>query len=704
MFLSAKPIFINGRSKEMNLTAGFRAVIEIKGGEKVTVRAAASSLYRLFVNGKLVSHGPVRAAHGYFRVDEPDLSDCVRVGYNCLVFEVAGYNCNSFYLLDQPSFLQAECAVNGVIAAATGVSGFEAAVLSERKQKVQRYSYQRTFVESYNLTSGCFDWRTDPEICLPETQIEILPEKQLIARGIEPYRFTDIFPSETLLVGNVRVADAPLKNYHPRYLEPKAHGLKGFHYEKEPRCLSDFVLSFETEGLKRAEWEKPLLLKPGCCAVFDFEKIKTGFIHLNLRCKERVELYITFDEILSDGDVDPARLDTCNAVSLELEPGEYNFLSMEPYTLQYMKFTVLSSSVTLERVALTLFETSDTICAECKTDDPRLSAVFDAAADTFRQNALDIFMDCPSRERAGWLCDSFFTGRAERKLTGKAKIERNFLENYLMAPDFAELPDGMLPMCYPSDILENSYIPNWAMWLVLELKEYYEFTGDKAMADAFRPKIERLIGYFNRFVNEYGLIEKLEGWVFVEWSKAADFVQDVNFPSNMLFSAVLDAAGTLYDVPEWKSRARKMKKVIRELSLKTEPESGKQFFADHALRNAEGLTVADDFTEVCQYYAFYFGIADTKSDFELWERLVNEFGPERVQNGKYPAVYTANSFIGNYLRLDLLYSEGLKEQLNREILGYFYKMAEQTGTLWENSHSYASCCHGFTSYLVCWIC
>ncbi len=36
-----------------------------------------------------------------------------------------------------------------------------------------------------------------------------------------------------------------------------------------------------------------------------------------------------------------------------------------------------------------------------------LKAIYDAAVETFRQNALDVYMDCPTRERAGWLCDSF---------------------------------------------------------------------------------------------------------------------------------------------------------------------------------------------------------------------------------------------------------------------------------------------------------
>jgi len=49
--------------------------------------------------------------------------------------------------------------------------------------------------------------------------------------------------------------------------------------------------------------------------------------------------------------------------------------------------------------------------------------------------------------------------------------------------------------------------------------------------------------------------------------------------------------------------------------------------------------------------------------------------------------------------MDILSRYGLQAQLVDEIQDYFYGMARQTGTLWENMHSNASCNHGFASYL-----
>lgn len=63
----------------------------------------------------------------------------------------------------------------------------------------------------------------------------------------------------------------------------------------------------------------------------------------------------------------------------------------------------------------------------------------------------------------------------------------------------------------------------------------------------------------------------------------------------------------------------------------------------------------------------------------------------------------ANAFIGNYLRLELLYRYGYYDLLIENIKGYFYHMAESTGTLWEHDNQSASCCHGFASHVIYWL-
>jgi alpha-L-rhamnosidase len=338
------------------------------------------------------------------------------------------------------------------------------------------------------------------------------------------------------------------------------------------------------------------------------------------------------------------------------------------------------------------------ISARFISDDTEMKKIYDAAKESFKANTVDIFMDCPSRERAGWLCDSFFTARCESVLTGEFSVEKAFLRNFILPDKFEFIPSGMLPMCYPSDHNDGVFIPNWAMWYGIELCEYYERSGDLDLVLDAKNRIYALLDYFSRFENEYSLLENLESWIFIEWSKSNDLVRDVSFGTNMLYSYLLKRIGALYGDNSLKEKAEKIKNAVNELSM---TESG--FYCDNAVRKDGKLVLSGERTESVQYYAFFCDIA-TPDDHEwLWNTLVNDFGYDRQTTGKYPEIYPANAFIGNYLRLDLLDRYGYKDALYDNILGYFTYMADKTGTLWENTGDYASCNHGFASHVIYWM-
>jgi alpha-L-rhamnosidase len=424
----------------------------------------------------------------------------------------------------------------------------------------------------------------------------------------------------------------------------------------------------------------------------DFGRNLTGFLGQRVSCRTKTRLAVTFDEILSEGDVDFKRLGCVNIISYELAPGDYDLESFEPYTLRYLKLMVTEGDCVVGPVYLREMSYPEITRAQFAASDARFNRLFEAGVETFRQNSLDIFMDCPSRERAGWLCDSYFTARVAKDLAGDTRIEKSFLENYLLPRDFQFLPEGMLPMCYPADHNDGVFIPNWALWFVVQLGEYLERSGDRELVDALRPKVMKLLDYFRKFQNSDGLLEKLESWVFVEWSAANSFVQDVNYPSNMLYAKALLVAGRLYSVPALVEEAERIRKMIRKQSYDG------SFFVDNALRRDGKLTVTTNRTEVCQYFAFYFDIATPRSHSDLWGKLLKDFGPQRKQTKAFPEIHPANAFVGNVLRLELLSRDGLSRQLLEESLAYQLYMIERTGTLWENDGAYASCNHGFASH------
>lgn len=698
-FTQAKPVWLEGRETEMNVFAGFRGIFTAAEDSPAQVRITASTLYRVFVNGAFVGHGPARGPHGYFRVDAWDIASLVRKGENIIAIEVAGYNANSYYVLDQPSFVQAEVLLGNQVVCATGAGDqpFEGFPIPERVQKVQRYSFQRPFVEAYVLKPEYDAWRSNASVAVPVAPLAEVPAKGLLSRGV-PYPAFEVQPVVQILSSGAFEQGEPEKCFRDRSLVNISEKLKGYPENELDLVVSDLLCAVKNTRLEAEKKglgaEAQLTLARGQFQVLDLGTNLSGFPRMKVSCSEPTRLIATFDETESELDVNWRRLGCVNALLFDLDTGEYVLEGFEPHTMRYIKLMALSGACTVSSVGLRRYEHPGAARAEFRCSDDQLNRIFEAGRTTFAQNAVDIFMDCPHRERAGWLCDSYFTARSALSLTGKVDVEHNFIQNFLLPERFEHLPEGMLPMCYPADHYDGVFIPNWSLWFVMELGEY-AFRGDTdGLIEAMRPKIEALFGYFEKFENESGLLEKLESWVFVEWSAANNFVQEINYPSSMLYAGALETAATLYGVPVWKEKADAIRQAIREQALKG------PFFVDNANRVEGKVTPTDNMTEVCQYFAFYFGVATPETDTELWRILLDEFGPNRQEQGLYKEVHPANSFIGNMLRFELLSRAGRAEQTLHEMVDYLMYMVERTGTLWENQQDHASLNHGFASHAV----
>ena len=695
----ALPVWAEGREKEMNLTLGFRGTFQAEKNQDYILKITASTLYRVFLNGEFLGYGPARAAHGYFRVDEYHIGQKVKSEKNIIAVEVAGYNVNSYYTIDQPSFLQAELESDGQVMLATGTgNGFEAFELKERLQKAERYSFQRPFTEYYRLKNGYDQWMVSDQAPSEPVKTVVQPAVKLLPRNLLFPDFDKVNPYSICVRGTIRI-QKPEKYIKSHSLTKINEKLKGYKEEEIKFFPSQFmqeIVDKTQDTLSQSYNGSPLTLAENEFVTLNFGTNLSGFIGSQISCDEPSTVVFYFDEMLTDGDVNTKKrmYNINNQVVYELEPGQYNIETFETYTFKFLKIIILKGKCQIQNVYLREYAYPENKKATFSCNNFKLNEIYKAARQTYRQNAVDIFMDCPSRERAGWLCDSYFTAIMEKDFTGKSAVAHNFYENYALPDSFACLPAGMLPMCYPADHYDGSFIQNWAMWFIIQIDDYARRGGDPALIARLEPRIEKLLGYFEKFENEDGLLEKLDKWVFVEWSKANDFVQDVNYPTNMLYSAALEKAGTLYHNDAWLKKAERIKQTILKQSFNG------TFFADNAVRGQDGkLQVTNNTTEVCQYYAFFFNIATPETHPALWKKLITDFGPNRDDKVTYPNVYRANAFIGNYLRMDILSRYGLQAQLVDEIQDYFYGMARQTGTLWEHMLSSASCNHGFASYV-----
>ncbi len=703
-FRSAKQIWAPGREKEMNLWMGFRAIFEPPAGKHVYLRVAGCTFYHTYINGKFHGWGPGRAPLDYARVDFWDITPLLAEGKNIVAIEVAGYNVNAYYVLNQPSFVQAEVVTDSEVLASTGGDGaqFDAKFLPYHLEKVQRYTFQRTFSEVYHLDPDWSAWRKHADVSFAPVSCSVMPERKLIERGVPFPNYDKRQPEMIAAEGEFDWSGkAPKTLMEDRSIPSAARigpdmlGYKWDDLEEIPYLEAQKTKTTVNNRIDQLYDPKQILvIEERQFKTFDFGTDLPGFFGAHVKVSKPSKIYFTWDETLVDGDVDFKRLMCCNVLAYTLEPGEYHLETFEPYGLEFLKLMVLSGECEVDHVFIREYAASDVWTADFHCSDDRLNRIFAAGREVFRANVIDTYQDNPTRERGTWLCDPLFSASAAPLLSGHCNAERNLFQNYMLPDHFEDLPEGMLPNCYPADHLGGDFSPNWAMWFIVQLEAYLGRTNDREIVDGLQARVLKVFDYFRPFENEDGLLHDLKGWVFVEWSKSNAFVQPLSFATNMLYAASMAATGRMYNLPQFVEQAAKLRNVIRKQSYDG------QFFVDNAELKDGKYVRTHNRTETCQYYAFFFDVATPETYPALFKTLVNEFGPRRRKTNAYPDIPPSNAFMGNVMRQDILSSAGLTQQVAEEAIEGLLYMADISGTLWENSSDEASMNHAFEAHIV----
>ena len=676
MFLKALPIWIDGKENEMNIEVKFKT--KFIGKEDTVLNITGATIYKVFLNGELIHYGPAHTAKGYVRVDRVKLNTLIGEE-NEIVIEAAGYNSFSYVAIKQTSFIRAEILSGGEVVAATGYD-FKGYLVESRRQKTLRYSFQRHFTEIWDLE------KSDKEENIKVLKLDL---KYLERKAPLP-EILNFEMGEAYSQGNFTYNDCEIEL-------PSLQGATDSELDIIKNFPLDEISDKPIKDLMRMEYtalEKrealPLKLNAGEYAVFEHKRATAGLINVKYSAKKGTKIIIAFDEKMIDGRFNVENWEMFNTIMV-LGDGEIDFTSFEIYGFKYFAVFVTEGGIELKNAGAVEIKCPINNVPKLNTDDEKILKIFESGIESARCNSLGIFMDCPSRERAGWLCDSYYSGKAFYKMTGTTDVEDDFIENLLLS-ECEYLPEGMFPACYPADHPNGSFIPQWAFWLIVEIEDYLNNRNKKFDVKNYKERIYKLFKYFEGYENELGLLEDLEGWNFVEWSKANDWTSGVNFPTNMLYSKVLSIVGNWYGDEKLLNKSKDIKEKVIKMSF-----DGK-FFKDQALRDKDNnLVLQNNISEVCQYYSFIYGVADEENFKDLKNMLVEEF---KTESKMHENVERVNAFMGMYMRMELLLKWGYNDLLLEDIKAFFGHMADITGTLWEHKAMTNSLNHGFASYIV----
>lgn len=278
-FIKAKPIWLEGLEKEMNLQAGFKAKIVKQVGKKYQIKIAVAYVYRLFINGDFVCYGPARAAHGYARVDRVDITEKLAEGENTIAVETVGYNVNSYYLINRPAFICCEVESDGEAVVATGYD-FNGLRLTERVQKCQRYSFQRPFPDVWKLNreSARYNWQIN-DIDFDSTQLTDINVKFLERSSVMP-DFAVIDSAKIIEQGTFEEGTCPHIVEIQRYNgEPSEDFLCFPKAELEEAPMLKYYKS-KMLKLENIDHKDEIVIREGNYVIVDMKKNHSGFVKM----------------------------------------------------------------------------------------------------------------------------------------------------------------------------------------------------------------------------------------------------------------------------------------------------------------------------------------------------------------------------------------------------------------------------------------
>ncbi len=690
MFKFAKPVFPVGVETEMNRLAVFRAKGDLRG---TVLKIAAADFYRVYINGEFLSFGPARTAKGYARVDILDPSPYAN-GDDEIVIAVVGYHCPyTISLINQPSFLCAEVVKNGEAILCTG-RDFSAYLPTCKVQKVERYSTQRQFAEVWDLRRG--DMLT--EKC-DQVSLAVMENPPKFIDRLAPYPLFENIDADGIASRGKLAEDLSLP-VNKNFYSEKINENFGIFPDSEIEYRPYGWIQKHRQNMTGGASAFPITLKAGEYAIIDFSRIEVGFIHFASSTASETDVVIGYSEDASREKFEFTDMHAHTAVEFLLPANKKCVCStFEPYAMHYAIVAIRSGELTLEGFGVKTYVNNIKSVEIPDIEDQELKTIYRAALRSYSHNAVDLYTDCPSRERAGWLCDTYFTAQTEYFLFGSTYVEDAFLENYRLYENGGELPEGMIPMCYPSTQLffkqPDKYIPQWAMWYIIEVDDYINKRSHKNDGEAFRKSLYGLLDFFKRYENEDGLLERLPNWNFIEWGIANNWTMDISYPTNFLYARVLDAFYNIFGDEECRRRAADVRKKTVEISFNG------SYFLDHSVRDENGTAqLQPEASEAGQYYALLFGDLDLNDKkYAEFLRLVKEvFNPARNGETEMPQIAPVDLFIGAYLRIEALLKLEEWELVLRDVKGFFGGMAQDTSTLWEYRRRHGSRDHGFASF------
>ena len=153
--------------------------------------------------------------------------------------------------------------------------------------------------------------------------------------------------------------------------------------------------------------------------------------------------------------------------------------------------------------------------------NPLLDDIWELCRNGVRVGTLDSYLDCPTREKGGFMGDGFVTGISHLILTGDPRILRKFLRDVASTSRYCPGLHSTAPNYTNGELAEYSLL-----WPVL-LEYYYQWTGDLQFVREMVPVLARLLTYYATYENSDGLLQDIFSQITRDYSILVDWPKNL---------------------------------------------------------------------------------------------------------------------------------------------------------------------------------
>jgi alpha-L-rhamnosidase len=256
--------------------------------------------------------------------------------------------------------------------------------------------------------------------------------------------------------------------------------------------------------------------------VLDFGRTVSGYPRLVLDGPASAIVDVAYSERLIDGLVEVARASAVtsqNVHRLILREGGQTWEQFEWAGFRYLQLIFRSCERPLRLLKAAVNFTSYPVSrrGSFACSDPLLTRLWGVGADTLQLCMHDGYEDCPSREQRQWVGDAYVEMLVDFAAFGDTRLAAKLLRQVAQS----QRADGMTHMATPGDVPAawTEFIPDYCLYWVMTISEYARYTGDIALARELFPSVSRAMAWFERHLDEHGLLNNVPGWVFIDWAE-----------------------------------------------------------------------------------------------------------------------------------------------------------------------------------------